>query len=67
MVKGFIVLFFFFFFFFFAMEDFRLNVQVPMLKSVVNNMEEAGYTVSPDLPRMDNTEVLGILGNSILQ
>ena len=49
------------------MEDFRLNVQVPMLKSVVNNMEEAGYTVSPDLPRMDNIEVLGILGNDILQ
>ena len=63
MIKGFIV----FFFFFFAMEDFRLNVQVPMLKSVVNNMEEAGYTVSPDLPRMDNIEVLGILGNDILQ
>ena len=58
---------FFFFFFFFAMEDFRLNVQVPMLKFVVNNMEEAGYTVSPDLPRMDNIEVLGILGNDILQ
>ena len=49
------------------MEDFRLNVQVPMLKIVVNNMEEAGYTVSPDLPRMDNIEVLAILGNDILQ
>ena len=52
---------------FFAMEDFRLNVQVPMLKSVVNNMEIAGYAVSPDFPRMDNIEVLGMLGNEILQ
>ena len=49
------------------MEDFRLNVQVPMLKSVVNIMEIAGYPVSPDFPRMDNIEVLGVLGNDILQ
>ena len=52
---------------FFAMEDFRLNVQVPILKSVVNNMEIAGYAVSLGFPIMDNIEVLGILGNDILQ
>ena len=49
------------------MEDFRLNVQVPMLKSVVNNVEIAGYAVPPDFHRTDNIEVLGILGNDLLQ
>ena len=54
---------------FFAMEDFRLNIQVPMLGTIVNNLENAGYQVSPDFPRTkeDNIEVLGILGNDILQ
>ena len=52
---------------FFAMDDFRLNVQVPMMKSVVHNMESSGYALSPDFPRLDNIVVHGILGNDILQ
>ena len=50
------------------MEQFRLNVQVPMLSTVVNNLDMAGYSVSPNFPKTeDNIEVLGIIGNDILQ
>ena len=52
---------------FFAMEKFRLNVRVPMLNTVVNNLEVAGYSVSPDFPRTEDIEIFGIIGNDILQ
>ena len=54
---------------FFAVENFHLQVQIPMLPSVVANIESAGYVVSPDYPGRDSESVviLGILGNDVLQ
>ena len=54
---------------FFALDNFRLSLQIPMLPSIVTNLEAAGYSVSPDYPgrNTENIEILGILGNDILQ
>ena len=54
---------------FFAMEDFKLSLQIPMLPSVVNNLESIGYSVSPNYPGKNSEciDILGILGNDILQ
>ena len=39
-----------------------------MLSTVVNNLDMAGYSVSPNFPKTEvNIEVLGIIGNDILQ
>ena len=54
---------------FFAKEGFKLSLQIPMLPSVVKNLELAGYSVSPNYPGRNTEciEILGILGNDILQ
>ena len=54
---------------FFAMDDFKLSLQIPMLTSVVRNLELAGNCVSPDYPgrKRDEIEVVGNLGNDIPQ
>ena len=54
---------------FFALENFSLSLQIPMLPSVVKNMESAGYSVSPNYPGRNSeiVNILGILGNDILQ
>ena len=54
---------------FFAIDNFKLTIQIPMLKSVVFNLESNGYSVSPDYPGREREiiEVDGIIGNDLLQ
>ena len=51
------------------MDDFKSSLQIPMLTSVVRNLELAGNCASPDYPgrKRDEIEVAGILGNDLLQ
>ena len=53
---------------FFAMDYFSLLLKIPMLTSLVENLESAGHIVPPNFPGKErDLEVLGILGNDILQ
>ena len=54
---------------FFAMEEFKLSLQIPMLPSIVRNLDSAGCTVSPNYPGRyyDRIDIFGILGNDLLQ
>ena len=54
---------------FFALENFSLSLQIPMLPSVVKNLESAGYSVCSNYPgrNSDSVNIVGILGNDILQ
>ena len=54
---------------FFAMENFHLNLQIPMIKTILYTMNTNGFSVSPNFPRVmgEDFRIQGILGNDILQ
>lgn len=54
---------------FFAMEGFNLPIQVYKLPIIVRSMNDHGYVVSPDFPRVkgEDIKIFGITGNDILQ
>ena len=54
---------------FFAIEGFNLSVQIPEIGTVLQSMNDFNFPVSPDFPRVsgEDFEILGIIGNDILQ